>query len=144
MDERLEKQKDLKESRELEGCTFKPIVNRRMPSNTKDRQVYQEMALKNGTLYADLSKKLQKQKEALEAAQLPDKDLVECTFKPKTNKRTKQENRQADYNRQENQSMPKGYEQVVQRMRGFNQQKEAQTKQIEDKCTGSNYEKTRS
>jgi|JI10StandDraft_1071094.scaffolds.fasta_scaffold309052_2 hypothetical protein len=46
------------EEKELDGCTFKPQINRRMPSNIKDRQVYENMALKNGTLYNDISKKL--------------------------------------------------------------------------------------
>ena len=62
VDQKRERQQEIKKDLELDGCTFKPKLNTRMPSNIKDRKVYETIALKNGTLYHDLSKKLEKQK----------------------------------------------------------------------------------
>ncbi len=68
-----------------------------------------------------------------------EKELEECTFKPKLNKTPR---------RQENESiaanqLPRGYYQMVNRMRKVNEEKKALEEKIHKKVIGENYDRVK-
>lgn len=85
-DAKIERAKQDRMGRELDECTFKPVTNTRYPNNMHDRKVYEKMAMKAGTLFSDLQKKIRKEQSSLMDQQNQEKELQECTFKPKINK----------------------------------------------------------
>lgn len=152
--DKIERAQEGKLVKQMEECTFQPNLRNQSPNlpltHTKS---YQNLRTQTDQVFRDITQKVRTQRSRLLYPQpstkpqnplthqtREDKELENCTFHPKINTTPlrKQENESLAANQH-----PKGYYEMINRMRKVNEDKRAIEEKIQKKAIGENYDKVK-